>query len=85
MGLVQRVQRLEAEQSAAQARGHGQQTVIAGLQKQVGLMHSLKCAPVCWLLARLLPRPCPLFRLLGWQSSHSQLPCAVHIRKFTHG
>ena len=84
-GLVQRVQRLEAEQSAAQTREQGQQTVIAGLQEQVGLMHSLDCAPVCLLSARLLARPRPLFGVLGWQCSQSQLPCAVHLENPRYG
>ena len=60
-GVAQRVHQLEAEQSAAQAREQEQQTVIVGLQEQVGLMHSPNLAPVCLLSVRLLARPRPLF------------------------
>ena len=56
---MQRMQQLKAERSAAQAKGQGQQTVIAGLQELVGLVHSLACALSsllsAWLLFRL---PC---------------------------
>ena len=76
-GRVQRVQQLEAEQSAAQAKEQGQQTIIARLQEQVGLLHSVACASACWLSARLLARQWHLNRLLGQEDRTALLSCML--------
>ena len=60
------MQRLKTEQSAAQTKGQGQQTVTAGLQELVGLVHSFACAPSCLLSAWLLFRiPCCVGKAAG--------------------